>query len=135
MMNEWLFLDTSGLLCIHDHDDYRNEKAIEYFVKAKRLLTTNYVLSEFYPLSHSRGKYRRESISFVDDLLLVSRLELVWIDEDFHNRAVELLKQRPDKDYSLCDAISFVIMREREIAEALTTDKHFEQEGFIRLLK
>ncbi len=134
-MNDWVFLDTSGLLCIHDKDDYRHEKAVERFVEAKRLLTTNYVLTEFVPLSSARGKNREESLSFVDDLLLVPRLELVWIDEQYHNLAVELLKNRLDKNYSLCDSVSFVLMRERAISEALTTDKHFEQEGFVRLLK
>jgi predicted nucleic acid-binding protein len=46
-----------------------------------------------------------------------------------------LLEERPDKDYSLCDAVSFVLMRQYNLADALTTDKHFEQEGFTRLLK
>jgi len=46
-----------------------------------------------------------------------------------------LLQNRQDKTYSLCDAVSFLLMRERKITEALTTDIHFEQEGFIRLLK
>ena len=59
----------------------------------------------------------------------------VTVDEDLHRRAVELIHRRGDKTYSLCDAVNFVIMRERGINEALTTDKHFEQENFIRLLK
>lgn len=37
--------------------------------------------------------------------------------------------------HSLCDAVSFLLMREGAITEALTTDRHFEQEGFVRLLK
>jgi predicted nucleic acid-binding protein len=45
-----------------------------------------------------------------------------------------LLVARPDKAYSLCDAVSFVLMRRRGLVEALTTDRHFEQEGFRRLL-
>lgn len=50
-MNERLLLDTSGLLCIHDKDDFRNAQAIEFFAGAKFLLTTSYVLAEFVPLS------------------------------------------------------------------------------------
>jgi predicted nucleic acid-binding protein len=45
------------------------------------------------------------------------------------------LEERPDKDYSLCDAVSFVLMRKYNLTDALTTDKHFDQEGFTRLLK
>jgi uncharacterized protein len=47
---------------------------------------------------------------------------------------MELLGNRLDKNYSLCDAVSFILMREHRINEALTTDKHFVQEGFVRLL-
>jgi len=44
-------------------------------------------------------------------------------------------RQRLDKTYSLCDAVSFVLMRQYGYTEALTTDHHFEQEGFHRLLQ
>ena len=47
---------------------------------------------------------------------------------------MQLLIDRADKTYSLCDAVSFVLMRQRRMTEALTTDRHFEQEGFVRLL-
>jgi predicted nucleic acid-binding protein len=45
------------------------------------------------------------------------------------------LLRRLDKDYSLCDAVSFIIMESEGITEAHTTDHHFEQEGFVRLLR
>ena len=134
-MSEPLFLDTSGLLCIHDQDDFRNASAVKIFTGAKQLLTTNYVLAEFVPLSHSRGKQRQETLSFINDFLEVPRLKLIWVNEDLHQQAFALLQKRLDKNYSLCDAVSFVVMSERGIIEALTTDKHFEQEGFIKLLE
>jgi len=46
-----------------------------------------------------------------------------------------LLRQRLDKDWSLCDAVSFILMREYGIEDALTSDHHFEQAGFRRLLE
>lgn len=51
-----------------------------------------------------------------------------------HREAMALLLARPDKTYSLCDAVSFILMRKGKLVEALTTDHHFEQEGFRRLL-
>jgi predicted nucleic acid-binding protein len=45
-----------------------------------------------------------------------------------------LYERRPDKQYSLADCISMNIMRQNQIQEVLTHDRHFSQEGFIRLL-
>jgi predicted nucleic acid-binding protein len=74
-------------------------------------------------------------LDFVGDLLGNPDIETVWVDEAIHRAVVELLTLRQDKTYSLYDAVSFVLMRQRGVAEALTTDRHFEQEGFVRLLK
>jgi predicted nucleic acid-binding protein len=67
-------------------------------------------------------------------LLTDAEVEVVWVDQALHQQALDLLFARPDKTYSLCDAVSFVLMRERGETEALTTDRHFEQEGLVRLL-
>lgn len=87
------------------------------------------------PLGRVRGLRRENVLGFLEDLVESPRIEVVWVDETLHRRAVDLLEARPDKTYSLCDAVSFVLMRERGINEAITTDKHFVQEGFIRLLQ
>jgi predicted nucleic acid-binding protein len=49
--------------------------------------------------------------------------------------AWHLWKSRPDKEWSLVDCSSFIVMQQRGLTEALTTDHHFAQVGFIRLLK
>ena len=69
------------------------------------------------------------------ELMENPNVDIVWVDEILHREAMDLLLVRQDKTYSLCDAISFVLMRKKGIREALTTDKHFEQEGFTRLLQ
>jgi len=134
MTNEFLFLDTSGLLCLFDTADSRHRQVAAYFQPAKSLLTTNYVLAEFVPLTHVRGLNREYSLNFLKTLILLPRIEVVWIDDFRHGQAMTLLENRLDKTYSLCDAVSFIIMHERQITEALTTDKHFAQAGFTRLL-
>ena len=85
-------------------------------------------------LAHARGVARANALKLLRDLAGVPRVEVVWVDEKLHEAAIILLEARLDKSYSLCDAVSFVLMRERQILEALTTDKHFVQEGFVRLL-
>jgi predicted nucleic acid-binding protein len=61
-------------------------------------------------------------------------IEVVWIEPALHNEAVWLLQSQLDKSYSLCDAVSFALMQQRKLVEALTTDRHFDQAGFQRLL-
>lgn len=130
-----MLLDTSGLLCLLDQDDSRHVKAERLFDADARPLTHNYVLAEFVPLCQTRGIERAQALSFAMDLLGSPRIEIVWVDDVLHRTALRLLQARLDKTYSLCDAVSFLLMRQRGIADALTTDRHFEQEGFVRLLK
>ncbi len=97
-------------------------------------LTHSYVLAEFVALALVRRFSRLATLTFVSDLLVNPDIEVVWVDEALHCEAIRLLMERPDKNYSLCDAVSFVLMRHNRINESLTTDHHFEQEGFQRLL-
>jgi len=93
------------------------------------------VLAEFIPLCRSRRLNVSEGIVFLGELLDNPSVEVVWVGRPLHESALRLLQDREDKDYSLCDAVSFVLMRERGVREALTTDRHFDREGFTRLLK
>ena len=130
-----MLVDTSGWLCLYHKDEPEHLQAVEIYDAARMYLTHSYILAEFVPLAHVRKLPRAKSLQFTEGILSDSTVELVWVDEKLHRQAVELLQKRPDKNYSLCDAVSFVIMRERGITESLTTDKHFEQDGFVRLLK
>src|SRR4029450_3176756 len=94
----------------------------------------SYVLAEFVALAQARRLPRLAARTFVSDLGENPDIDTVWVDEALHREAMALLMARPDKTYSLCDAVSFVLMRQRHCTEALTTDRHFEQEGFQRLL-
>ena len=62
-------------------------------------------------------------------------VQVVFVNLPLHREAVGLLAKRRDKDWSLCAAVNFVVMEERNLQEALTADRHFEQAGFVRLLR
>ena len=130
-----MLIDTSGFLCLYHAQEPLHEKALEFYDSTKIRLTTSYVLAEYTALAQVRGISRKQIIEFSDQVLDDDEIKIVWIDEILHRQAVELMKKRAEKNYSLCDAASFIVMNENGISEALTTDKHFEQEGFIRLLK
>jgi predicted nucleic acid-binding protein len=130
-----MLLDTSGLLCYYHAGEPQHADARTFFKAATQRLTHSYVLAEFVPLCHVRGLRRRRVLAFAEDLLVNPQIEIVWVDGPLHRLALALLKARLDKTYSLCDAVSFLLMQQRGITEALTTDRHFEQAGFVRLLK
>jgi predicted nucleic acid-binding protein len=129
-----LLLDTSGLLCYLHQDERQHQQAIQFFNQSNASLTHNYVLAELVALAQIRGFPRIPTLNFINDLLEHPDIEVIWVDESLHRKAVALLMARKDKAYSLCDAVSFVLMQQRDLTEALTTDRHFEQEGFQRLL-
>lgn len=99
-------------------------------------MTTNYILTEVVALLTSPLRIPRpEIIAFIDGLKSSPYIEIVHIDPTLDDQAWQLLTHRQDKEWSLVDCASFVLMQERGVHEALTTDHHFEQAGFIRLLK
>jgi predicted nucleic acid-binding protein len=129
-----MLLDTSGLHAIIDRSDDFHEDSKAYFGAAGRQLTHSYVVAEVVALGRARNLDGTAVLAFVVGLLADPDTEVVWVGESLNAEALRLLEDRPDKEYSLCDAVSFVLMRRGRLTEALTTDKHFEQEGFRRLL-
>ncbi|MCC6127218.1 MAG: type II toxin-antitoxin system VapC family toxin [Pirellulales bacterium] len=130
-----MFLDTSGLFSLFDHRNAFHSAASRFFDEENRMLTHNYVLSEFIALANARHLHRENAQLFVSDIMDNPLVEIFWVSESHHRSAMIFLSRRLDKDYSLCDAVSFMQMTSNGEREALTTDHHFEQEGFIRLLK
>lgn len=131
-----MLLDTSGLLCYLHQNEPQHQEAVQLLNNAsQRSLTHSYVLAELVALALIRRFPRPAVLAFVMDLLDNPDVQTVWVDEQLHQEAMKLLMDRLDKTYSLCDAVSFVLMRRCGVTEALTTDRHFEQEGFVRLLQ
>lgn len=131
-----MLLDTSGLLCYVHRNEPQHQEAVQLLNSARRKsLTHSYVLAELIALALIRRFPRPAVLAFVMDLLDNPDIETVWVDEQLHREAMHLLIERQDKTYSLCDAVSFVLMRQCGMTEALTTDRHFEQEGFVKLLQ
>jgi len=93
-----MLIDTSGFLCRHSDTEPHHEKAVELYDSAKTRLTTNYVLAEYVALSLVRGLPRQEAIIFSEEILSGKTIEIVWVDEELHRKAVELLKERPAKN-------------------------------------
>jgi len=78
---------------------------------------------------------RSQVFEVVDAIKTVTYIEVVHIVGEADALAWKLCKSRLDKAWSLVDCSSFVVMQKLDIQAALTTDQHFEQAGFVRLLK
>ncbi|MBE9062808.1 PIN domain-containing protein [cf. Phormidesmis sp. LEGE 11477] len=130
-----MLLDTSGLLCYLHRNELQHDQAVQLIHDASdELLTQSYVLAELVALSLVRRFPRPQVLAFITDLVENPDVEMIWVNQQLNQKAMELLAARKDKTYSLCDAVSFVLMRQYGMSNALTTDRHFEQEGFVRLL-
>ena len=105
------------------------------FGLAHRLITHSIVIAELVPLCESRHFSRQRTLDFLNELVTDPTIEVVWVDAALTKQAIDFLRSRSDKRWSLCDALSFLIMKSDGISEALTTDHHFEQAGFVKLLE
>ncbi len=135
-----LFADTSGWGSLADRAEPFHAQAAQIY-RAKRqhgnkVVTTNYVLAELVALLTSPLQLGRPTlVSFVEKIKASSYVEVVHIDAATDHSAWQLLRSRLDKEWSMVDCASFIVMHQRGLLEALTTDHHFEQAGFVRLLK
>jgi hypothetical protein len=136
--NEKIFVDTAawiGLLVVNDElHKPAAETMQELRRKDARLITTDLILFEFLN-ALSSVKHRSKAIAFVDTLRNLTNIEIISFTSETLEKSLELYRQRTDKNWSLTDCYSFVVMKENEISVAFTSDKHFEQAGFIRLLE
>jgi uncharacterized protein len=97
------------------------------------LVTTQAVLLEIGN-ALSKQKFRQIGGDLLEYFSISKSVEIVPLSDDLFNKALELFRNRPDKEWGLVDCISFVVMTEKGIAQALTADEHFNQAGFKALL-
>ena len=129
------FADTFYYLAVLHADDAAHERAMELSGRLTGpTVTTAWVLSELadgLAAPATRGGFVRLLASLRADPKCI----IVPASQDLFDRGVDLYQKRPDKAWSLTDCVSFIVMEEHGLREALTPDRHFEQAGFVALLK
>ena len=137
MMAE-VFLDTAYAIALSSPNDIFHHRAIQLAdqIEAEgiQLATTRAVLLEIGN-ALSRQRHRNAAIALLDALEADPNVEIISLSEQLYTRALQLYRERPDKEWGLTDCVSFVVMQDRAIAEALTTDEHFQQAGFRALMR
>ena len=130
-----IFADTSYYIALLSETDEWHDAAVEWSEKILgRQVVTEYVLVELAS-ALSRVRDRHLYVPFVEHLLAQENTDFVPASRDLFRRGLALFAKRPDKDWSLVDCTSFVVMRQRRLSDALTLDHHFEQAGFRVLLR
>jgi predicted nucleic acid-binding protein len=137
-MDRELFLDSSFAIAQASASDQYHEIAATLKARIKleqpRLITTRAVFLEIGNWLAKR-KYRSVAFPALWALENDPGLEIVPLTDDYYARALILFRDRADKEWGLVDCFSFVVMKERGIKQALTSDEHFEQAGFQALLR
>lgn len=132
---KYLFADTSFYVAIFSAEDALHAKAKAVAAAHQGgVITTEFVLIEVGNF-FCRGNGRTVFKTMVENLRSAEDIEIIPASADLFDKGINLFNSRPDKEWSLTDCTSFVVMRERANTEALTADHHFEQAGFVALLK
>jgi len=137
-MKAEVFLDTAYALALSSPNDQFHQRAIhlarEIRAAGTRLVTTRATMLEIGN-ALSKPPWRHAGIRLWNALEVDSRVEIIPLSEQPYEQAWQLFRERPDKEWGLTDCVSFVVMHDRGLTEALTADAHFQQAGFQPLMR
>jgi len=133
-----ILVDTNAWIALNNKNDQFHSRAVslnkELINKGYKFITTNFILDETY--TGLLMKVSHYSATDFGERVRSSKLLSVFKIEDFiENSAWEIFKKYSDKQFSYTDCTSFALMKYMNIDTAFTNDHHFEQFGFISLLK
>jgi uncharacterized protein len=131
-----VFFDTSGCFALMDERDSCHAKAVDWIRASRgrvRPVMTEWVVGETCTLLVARKRPQLVA-RFLDYLDRSTALLLVNPDDVLLRSAKAMIRQQAEQGYSFVDCLSFCLMKERALREALTTDEHFRKAGFVPLL-
>jgi predicted nucleic acid-binding protein len=132
-MRRGVLWDSSAILALLDADDAAHARAVAVLDRiaaaARPSFITNYVEAETHALL-----LRKLGRTLAREWLLSGNLPVVRVLPHEEQRAKAILARHADKDWSLCDAISFAVLESRGARTAFTFDHHFRQYGRFEIL-
>lgn len=134
---KWIFADASYWVGLINQRDQLHEKivAIAPQLRSARMLTSEMVLAEVLNRFSEEPYLRVKAAGAVEKICEAGNTRIVPQTAEQFAKALRLYKKSADKEWSLTDCASFLIMEELGIREALTYDQHFVQAGFKALLR
>lgn len=132
-----VFADTFYWVALTNPADsrYCDVDAFDDLLARATIFTTEEVLTEFLTFFAADAWLRQRAAETVRELISDPEVRVFPQSHESFLAGLDLYTARPDKGYSLTDCISMQTMRRAGIADALTNDRHFEQEGFRSLFR
>lgn len=128
-----VFADTFYHLALLDERDPAHERAVAAAKVNRPVVTTEFIVLEIAD-GCARAEDHADFLALLDGMRSNPRLNIVPLESRLLQVGLEYFARYTDKDWSLTDCISFVVMRNHGIQEVLTADHNFEQAGFRILL-
>jgi uncharacterized protein len=132
------FVDTGFLIALAAPRDRLHAQALSLAQRVRddeaSLLTTRAILLEL-GAALSGLRHRAIAADMLRAIEADPAIEIVGLDDALYSDALEIFAQHQDKEWSLTDCVSFVVMRARGVDQALSADHHFQQMGFAALLR
>lgn len=136
MMLNRLFMDTAFIQALLSERD-------AYHAKAKALLPQVRFASEVWlteavlvEVGNALSALNRQKVAkFIERCYRTQNMRVISVNTELFSRALHLYQTRADKSWGLTDCISFVVMEDNKLTDALTTDRHFIQAGFRILMR
>jgi len=129
-------MDTAYVLALLNQNDRFHEQAKAIFQKiriADEICITETIVIE---IGNSLARSNRSlAVSFIESLYSTSNVNVLPVDSVLLHSAIDFYHKHNDKEWGLTDCISFIVMEEQGLHNALTSDEHFQQAGFRALLR
>ena len=133
-----VLVDTGPLVAVVSPTDQYHQRAVELakYLESNgiRLITTRAVSLEIGN-ALAKQRYRGAAIILLSALDADPNIEVIPLSDLLYKQAFEMYQQRHDKEWGMTDCVSFVLMQDRGLTDALTADDHFRQAGFRALLR
>jgi len=135
-MKHKIFLDSAFAIALSSETDSYHEKAVQISENLDDviLVTMRAILLEIGN-TLSKRPFRKACAALLRSMEADENVVIVSPSDELYEKGMTLFAKRANKEWGLIDCISFIVMEEREITEALTTDTHFQQAGFHALMR
>jgi predicted nucleic acid-binding protein len=129
-----VFADTSFWIALVVKQDQYHDQAQKWSLQISGRITTTIPVLLETANALARPAWRQHAVALIDYLQERPAVDVVPLSQELWERGWDLYRNRPDKAWSLTDCISFLVMQDSSLVDAMTADEHFQQAGFRSIL-